>query len=84
MAYTPNNLARINFTILNYQLPKQSHVTLKVHDVLGREVATLVNGVQEPGLNSVTFDGSRLSSGMYYYRLQADKYVETKKLLLLR
>jgi len=65
-------------------LPKQSHVTLKVHDVLGREVATLVNGVQEPGLNSVTFDGSRLSSGMYYYRLQADKYVETKKLLLLR
>jgi hypothetical protein len=71
-------------TTISYQLPLQSHVTLKLFDVLGREVATLVNVVEEPGYKSLTFDASRLSSGVYYYRLQAGNYIETKKLLLLR
>jgi hypothetical protein len=71
-------------TTINYQLPTQSHVTLKVFDMLGREVATLVNGVEQPGFKLVTFDASRLASGVYYYRMQAGKYIETKKLLLLR
>ena len=71
-------------TTINYQLSRQSHVTLKVFDVLGREVATLVNEVEEAGYKSVTFDASKLSSGIYFYRLQAGHYVETKKLLLLR
>jgi hypothetical protein len=52
--------------------------------VLGREVATLVNGVEEPGYKSVTFDGTKFSSGLYFYRLTAGGYIETKKLLLLR
>jgi hypothetical protein len=71
-------------TLISYYLPNQSHVTLKVHDVLGREVATLVDGMEEPGLKTVTFDASKLSNGVYYYRLQAGNYVETKKLVLLR
>jgi hypothetical protein len=71
-------------TTINYVLPKLSNVTLKVFDVLGREVATLVNALEEPGFKSVTFDASRLSSGTYYYHLQAGNQTETKKLLLLR
>ena len=71
-------------TTISYQLPKQCHVTLTVFDVLGREVTTLVNGVEEPGYKSLTFDGSWLPSGMYFYRLQAYNHIEAKKLLLLR
>jgi hypothetical protein len=71
-------------TTISYQLPTQNHVTLKIFDVLGREVATLVKSVEQPGFKSVTFDASKLSSGMYFYRLQAGNYIDTKKLLLLR
>jgi hypothetical protein len=71
-------------TMINYQMPMQSYVTLKVFDIIGREVATLVNGIEEPGYKSVRFDAPSLSSGVYYYRLQAGNYIETKKLLLLR
>ena len=71
-------------TTISYQLPTESHVMLKIFDMLGREVSTLVNGVEEPGYKSVTFDASRLSSGLYYYRLQAGNFIETKKLLLLK
>ncbi len=71
-------------TTISYQLPTQSHVTLKVFDVLGREVATLVNGEQTAGYKSVTWDAADIPTGMYFYRLQAGKYIETKKLLLLR
>jgi hypothetical protein len=52
--------------------------------VLGQEVATLVNGVEEPGYKSVTFDAGKLASGIYFYRLKAGNYVDTRKLLLLR
>jgi len=71
-------------TTISYHLPRQSHVTLKIFDVLGREVAMLVNRVEEPGYKSVNFDAKPLPSGVYYYRLQAGNYIETKKLLLLR
>ena len=71
-------------TTISYQLPMQNHVTLKVFDMLGREVATLVNGVEEPGYKSINFNANRLSSGMYFYRLQAGNYIETKKLVLLK
>lgn len=61
-----------------------SHVTLKVYDALGCEVATLVNEVKQPGTYSLQFNGSYLASGVYFYRLEAGGFVETKKLLLLR
>jgi hypothetical protein len=71
-------------TTISYQLPIQSHVTLKIFDLLGREVATLVNGMEAASYKSVTFDAHSLSSGVYYYRLQAGNYIEVKKLLLIR
>jgi hypothetical protein len=71
-------------TTIRYQLPEKSHVTLKVYDVLGSDVATLVNGVQEAGSKSILFDASSLSSGIYLYRLQAGGFIETRKLLLVR
>jgi hypothetical protein len=62
----------------------QGLVSLKVYDVLGREVATLVNEVKPPGTYTVTFDGSALSSGVYLYRLTTPTFTATKKLVLLR
>jgi hypothetical protein len=78
-------------TTISYQLPKQSYVTLKIFDVLGREVAALVNGVEQPGFKSVNFNAVNLESGVYFYRLQvADptgrtgSFTETKKMFLLK
>ena len=71
-------------TTINYQLPTQVHVTFKLFDVLGREVATLVNGVEEAGYKSVNFDASKLPSGVYFYRLQAGSFVRTNKMLLIK
>ncbi len=71
-------------TVINYQLPVNSFVTLKVYDVLGREVKMLVNERENVGSHSVTFNASNLPSGVYFYRLQAGTYSETKKLLLLK
>jgi photosystem II stability/assembly factor-like uncharacterized protein len=73
-----------NGTIISYQLPTQSHVTLKVFDVLGREVATLINKVEEVGYKSVSFDASKLPSGVYFYRIQVGSFVQTNKMLLLK
>jgi hypothetical protein len=79
-------------TTIDYQLPAVSHVTLKVYDVLGREVATLVNEQKSAGEYKVTFDGSRLSSGVYFYKLVASPiepitagtYISVKKLVLIK
>jgi hypothetical protein len=71
-------------TIINYQLPAQSHVTLKVYDVLGREVVTLVNEQKAPGSYDVTWDASTISSGVFFYRLVAGEHSQTRKLVLLR
>jgi hypothetical protein len=71
-------------TTISYQLPTQSHVALKIFDVLGREVATLVNGLEEAGYKSVAWDARSVPSGVYFYRIVAGRYTETKKLLLLR
>jgi hypothetical protein len=59
-------------------------VVLKIYDILGKEVAVLVNEQLQPGSYEVTFDGSNLSSGIYFYRLRAGEYVETKRMVLIK
>ena len=71
-------------TSISYHLPVNGFVTLKVYDVLGDEVATLVNGEKHAGEYEIEFDAANLSSGVYFYQLQAGSLVETKKMLLLK
>lgn len=71
-------------TIVNIQLPFDSYVNMKVYNVLGQEVATLVSGMQEAGYRSVSFDGSNLPSGVYFYRMTAGNFSAMKKMLLLK
>jgi len=61
-----------------------TNVSLKVYDLLGGEVKTLVNKEQSAGLYEVQFDANKLTSGVYYYQLRAGAYQQTKKMLLLR
>jgi hypothetical protein len=71
-------------TKIRYSIPNQGFVTLKVFDVLGREIATLVNKEQPVGNYEVEFDASSLTSGIYFYRIQAGEFVETKKMVLMK
>jgi mannose/cellobiose epimerase-like protein (N-acyl-D-glucosamine 2-epimerase family) len=71
-------------TEVRYQMSEISNVSLTVCDVLGRQVATLVNGRLEPGTYAAKFDASNLSSGVYYYQLRAGGFVETKRMIVLR
>jgi hypothetical protein len=71
-------------TTIQYSVPKTSLVTIKVYDILGREVTTLVNVQKSPGNYSVQFSAARYASGIYFYRMQSGTFSETKKLLLLK
>ncbi len=71
-------------TTIRFGLPARSHITLTVYNTLGQEVATLVQGEKEAGYHEVKFDGTGLSSGVYFYRMTAGDYVATKKLLILK
>jgi hypothetical protein len=71
-------------TIIRYGLPQRADVSLVVFNTLGQQVATLVNGSQDGGYHEVRFDASNLSSGVYFYRLEAGAFVEAKKLVLVR
>jgi len=71
-------------TNIGYQLPVRSDVSLKVFDILGRDVGTIVGGVQPAGAYTAQFDGSRLASGTYVYQMRAGAFVESKKFLLLK
>ncbi len=79
-------------TKIKYSVPVNSRVSLKVYDILGNEVATLFEGVRQPGNYETTVDGSKLTSGVYFYRMKAgdpstssgQSFVETKKLMLLK
>jgi hypothetical protein len=74
-----NPSTTIQFAIVNRQL-----TIVKVYDVLGREVATLVNEVKEPGTYTVQFSGSGLANGVYFYRLSAGQYVECRKMVVMK
>ena len=72
------------YTIIEYQIPKKSFVTLKVYDVLGNEVATLVDEEKAAGNYELTLNAEKLSSGVYFYQLRADSFVKTRKMVLMR
>ena len=71
-------------TKISWQTPVSGWQTLKVYDVLGNEVATLVNEEKLAGSYEITFDAGKLSSGVYYYQLRAGEFVETKQMILLK
>ena len=71
-------------TQIRYNLPKPIHVRLNIYDLLGREVATLINEFQNAGYKSVSFDASSLPSGVYIYRLQAGTFSDVKKMILMK
>jgi hypothetical protein len=71
-------------TVINYSLPEKSRIAIKVYNVLGKEVATLVNEVKPAGTHEVSFNASDLSSGVYYYTISAGKFTSTKKMILMK
>ncbi|WP_290663626.1 T9SS type A sorting domain-containing protein, partial [Ignavibacterium sp.] len=71
-------------TVISWQSPKGSHQTLKVYDILGNEVATLVDEYKESGRYKVEFDASKLASGVYIYRFSAGNYVDVKKMIVVK
>jgi hypothetical protein len=73
------------FTRINYEIPKNSVVKLAVYDILGREVVKLVNNeLKVPGRYSVEFDGANLASGIYFYRIEAGAFTDSKKMVLIK
>jgi choice-of-anchor A domain-containing protein/uncharacterized repeat protein (TIGR01451 family) len=71
-------------TNIQFNVPRMSHVTLAVYDILGRVVVNLVNDVKQPGSYTVSFNASHLASGMYFYRLEAGDYTSVKKMILIK
>jgi hypothetical protein len=71
-------------TTIQFALPQSEHVTLTVHDVLGREVAVLIDGKCAAGTYNALWDAHGQASGVYFYRLSGGSYVQAKKMLLLR
>ncbi|MCX7985181.1 MAG: T9SS type A sorting domain-containing protein [Bacteroidetes bacterium] len=71
-------------TTIQFTVPTRTFVTLKIYDILGREIATLVNERKEPGSYSVDWDAKELGSGVYFYRLQTETFNQTRKLLLIK
>ncbi|OQY75456.1 MAG: hypothetical protein B6D44_01255 [Ignavibacteriales bacterium UTCHB2] len=71
-------------TTIKFQIPKDGFVTLKVYDILGNELATLINEEKTIGNYEVNFDASKLASGVYIYKIQAGEFVSSKKMLLLK
>ncbi|QQS38238.1 MAG: T9SS type A sorting domain-containing protein [Ignavibacteriales bacterium] len=71
-------------TLINYQIPKDGLVTIKVYDIIGKEVTTLVNETKSVGRYSINFDGSNLASGVYIYQLRSGDFVSSKKMMLIK
>jgi len=71
-------------TVINYSIPSKSKVTLKVYDVLGKEIAKLVDEEKSAGTHNLEFDASNLSSGVYFYRINAGNFQEVRKMMLIK
>ena len=71
-------------TTINYAIPNPGFVSLKVYDVLGKEVANLVSQEMAAGYYSINFDGSNLGSGVYFYRIESEGFVQIKKMSLIK
>ena len=71
-------------TMIKYQIPQYGFVTLRIYDILGSEVKTLVNEYKEIGRYEVKFDASDLPSGMYIYQLKSGEFISSKKMMLVK
>jgi flagellar hook assembly protein FlgD len=76
-------------TVISYSIPNVSYVSLKIYDILGREVKTLINSEQNIGIHNVQWNGdnnygNKVSSGIYLYRIEAGNFIMTKKMILLK
>jgi hypothetical protein len=71
-------------TIISYELPELSSVTVKIYNILGKEMKTLVDEPQGPGRHEVAFDASQLASGIYFYKMTAGKYELIKKMVVVK
>ena len=71
-------------TTISYTLPKSEIVVLKIYDALGQEITVLVNGVQPSGTHTVLFDAREMASGLYFYRVKAGEFVQTRMMALVR
>ncbi|NIR71416.1 T9SS type A sorting domain-containing protein [candidate division KSB1 bacterium] len=71
-------------TTIAFQIPKRSDVTLKLYDIRGRKITTILDEQLDPGKYEVKFNASALSSGVYFYQIQADEFVKSRKLTLLK
>jgi hypothetical protein len=71
-------------TKINYSIPKSSNVIINIYDILGQKVESLVNEKQNAGIYSVDFDGSKLSSGIYYYKIEAGEFTSVRKMTLVK
>jgi len=71
-------------TNIKYQIAKQGHVTLKVFDIIGNEITTLIDSEHSPGLYEIKFDANKLTSGIYFYKISHEDFLITKKMLLIK
>ena len=71
-------------TTISFSIPVQGNVSLKIYDLLGKEVVTLVDELKSAGNYQITFDAAQLASGMYFYKLEASNFSQTKKMILLK
>ena len=71
-------------TTIQYQIPKETFVSIKVYNVIGSEISTLVNSMKSPGTYEVKFDAGQLTSGIYIYKIQAGDFLQTKKMILMK
>ncbi len=71
-------------TKINFSLPQQTKVTLKIYDILGKEVAILVNEIKPAGSYDVIFNASSISSGVYFYKIEAENFTDIKRMMLIK